>query len=51
MEVSRRTSLSRLIEGGAAILAHVNKNHHIVNVGREVIRPLVRAVLRVWIIS
>lgn len=44
-------SLSRLIDGGAAILAAVNRNHHIVIVGLIVINPLVKNILRVWVIS
>lgn len=44
-------SLNRLIEGGAAIFAAVNINHHIVIIGLMVIRPLVRNILRVWVIS
>jgi hypothetical protein len=39
------------MEGGAAIFAAVNKNHHIVIIGLIVIRPLVRNILRVWVIS
>lgn len=44
-------SLSKLIDGGAAMLAAVNKNHHIVIIGLIVMRPLVRNILRVWVIS
>lgn len=44
-------SLRRLIDGGAAILAPVNKNHHKVIMGLIHIRPLVRNMLRVWVIS
>jgi hypothetical protein len=44
-------SLKRLIEGGAAMLAAVNKNHHIVIIGLIVINPLVKNILRVWVIS
>jgi len=44
-------SLRRLIDGGAAILAAVNKNHHIVIVGLIVISPFVRNILRVCVIS
>lgn len=40
-------SLSKLIEGGAAIFAAVNINHHIVMVGLIVINPLVKNMLRV----
>jgi RIO-like serine/threonine protein kinase len=43
----RIISLSKLIDGGAAILAPVNKNHHIVIMGLIHIRPLVRNILRV----
>ena len=44
-------SLRRLIDGGAAIFAAVKRNHHIVITGLIVIRPLVRNMLRVWVIS
>jgi len=44
-------SLRRLIDGGAAILAAVNINHHIVIIGLITINPLVRNILRVWVIS
>lgn len=45
--VIRVISLRRLIDGGAAIFAAVNKNHHIVMIGLIVIRPFVRNILRV----
>jgi hypothetical protein len=45
--VIRVISLSKLIEGGAAMLAAVNKNHHIDIIGLMVINPLVRNILRV----
>lgn len=51
IEVSKRISLKRLIEGGAAMFTQANRNHHMVRVGSLVIRPLVRAVLRVWMVS
>jgi len=44
-------SLSKLIEGGAAILAAVNINHQNVIIGFIVINPLVKNILRVWVIS
>ena len=44
-------SLSRLIDGGAAMFAAVNKNHHIVIIGLIVMRPFVRNILRVCVIS
>jgi hypothetical protein len=44
-------SLNKLIDGGAAILAAVNINHHIVIMGLMVINPFVRNILRVWVIS
>lgn len=44
-------SLSKLIDGGAAIFAAVNRNHHIVIIGLIVIKPLVKNILRVWVIS
>jgi len=40
-----------LIDGGAAILAAVNRNHHIVIIGVIDINPLVKNILRVWVIS
>lgn len=49
--VIRVISLSRLIDGGAAIFAAVNKNHHIDIIGLMVINPLVKNILRVWVIS
>ena len=44
-------SLNRLIDGGAAMLAAVNKNHHMVIIGLMVINPLVKNILRVCVIS
>jgi len=44
-------SLSRLIDGGAAMLAAVNKNHHMVIVGAIDISPFTRNILRVCVIS
>jgi len=44
-------SLNKLIDGGAAILQIVNKNHHIDKIGHIVNKPLVRNILRVWVIS
>lgn len=44
-------SLRRLIEGGAAIFAPVNRNHHKVIVGPTHISPFVRKMLRVLVIS
>jgi len=44
-------SLRRLIEGGAAIFAAVNRNHHIDIIGVSAINPLVRNILRVCVIS
>jgi len=44
-------SLRRLIDGGAAILAAVKINHHIVMIGLMVISPFVRNILRVWVTS
>lgn len=44
-------SLSKLIDGGAAMFAAVNRNHHIVIIGLIVMRPLVKNMLRVWVIS
>jgi hypothetical protein len=44
-------SLSKLIDGGAAILAAVNINHHIDIVGRMHSNPLDKYILRVLVIS
>lgn len=44
-------SLRRLIDGGAAILAAVKMNHHIVIIGLMVINPFVRNILRVCVTS
>jgi hypothetical protein len=40
-------SLSKLIEGGAAMLAQSKRNHHIDRRGAEIRRPLVKGILRV----
>lgn len=50
-QVIKIISLSKLIEGGAAIFAAVNRNHHRVIIGLIVINPLVRNILRVCVIS
>lgn len=47
----RRISLSRLIEGGAAIFALTNKNHHIDMIGSLTRIPFVRLIFRVWVCS
>lgn len=44
-------SLNRLIDGGAAMFAAANRNHHIVIVGAMVIKPLIRNRLRVLVVS
>lgn len=44
-------SLSRLIVGGAAILALISRNHIRVRFGAIINRPFVRIILRVWFIS
>ncbi len=49
--VISRISLSRLIEGGAAMLAHTKRNHHNEIIGIDVSNPLVRATLRVCVSS
>ena len=49
--VIRVISLNKLIDGGAAMFAAVNKNHHIVIMGLIVINPLVKNILRVCVIS
>lgn len=46
-----RISLIKLIDGGAAMLEAVNKNHHIVIIGATDINPFVRNILRVCVIS
>jgi len=51
IEVIKIISLSRLIDGGAAILIHENRNHHIVKTGVTDIMPLDNVSLRVWVIS
>jgi hypothetical protein len=40
-------SLSRLIDGGAAILALINRNHRSVRFGAVINNPLVSIILRV----
>lgn len=40
-------SLSRLIDGGAAIFAPINRNHSKVKLGVIINRPFVRIMLRV----
>lgn len=44
-------SLSKLIDGGAAIFHAEKINHHAVKIGKDVIMPLVRNMLRVCVIS
>lgn len=44
-------SLSKLIDGGAAILIAVRMNHHIVREGINLITPFMRNMLRVCMIS
>lgn len=39
-------SLNKLIEGGAAIFALINRNHKSVRLGEVVRRPLVKIILR-----
>jgi hypothetical protein len=51
IEVINIISLNKLIDGGAAMLLAVNKNHHMVRVGRRSIIPLVKYNLRVEVIS
>jgi hypothetical protein len=50
-EVISIISLNRLIDGGAAIFAAVNMNHHIDIIGAVHISPLDKYILRVWVIS
>lgn len=49
--VIRIISLNRLIDGGAAMFAAVNINHHIVIIGLITNSPLVKNILRVCVIS
>lgn len=49
--VIKRISLSKLIDGGAAIFAPVNRNHQRVIDGATHSNPLVRKILRVLVIS
>jgi hypothetical protein len=44
-------SLNRLSDGGAAILAAANKNHHMDNVGSIFINPFIKNIFRVWDLS
>lgn len=44
-------SLRRLIDGGAAMFAAINKNQSKVMLGASIRRPLVRIILREWFIS
>lgn len=49
--VISKISLNKLIDGGAAIFAAVKINHHRVKVGPTHIKPLVKNILRVFVIS
>lgn len=49
--VNKMISLSKLIDGGAAIFHAENTNHHIDMIGKAPIIPLVRYMLRVCVIS
>lgn len=49
--VIKKISLSRLILGGAAMLAQQNINHHIDRAGMITKSPLVRVTLRVFVIA
>jgi hypothetical protein len=40
-------SLNKLIDGGAAMFQAEKINHHIVKIGKEVIIPFVKYILRV----
>lgn len=51
IDVINIISLNRLIDGGAAMFAHTNKNHHIEITGVAVSIPLVKVILRVLVIS
>ena len=47
IDVSNMISLSRLIEGGAAMFHAENKNHHIDRLGTIIKIPFVKNILRV----
>jgi hypothetical protein len=47
MEVISIISLSKLMEGGAAMFAALNRNHHIDMIGDKHISPFDRNILRV----
>ena len=49
--VNKIISLNRLIDGGAAIFQAEKINHHIDRIGNDTIIPLVKYILRVWVIS
>ena len=51
IEVRRRISLSRFIDGGAAKFAANRMNHHSAMAGNRDRSPLVRNKLRVWVDS
>ena len=51
MEVISKISLIRFIDGGAAILAVVEINHHKHITGSSVRRPLEIKILRVLVVS
>jgi len=51
IEVIKKISLIKLIDGGAAILEAANRNHHNDIIGAPVISPLVKYILRVWVTS
>lgn len=51
IDVINIISLKRLIDGGAAMFAHTNRNHHIEITGVAVNIPLVKFILRVFVIS
>lgn len=49
--IIRRISLRRLMDGGAAILAQIRRNHHREIIGTDISKPFVRAILRVRVNS
>lgn len=51
IDVINIISLSRFRDGGAAMLAAANRNHHIDMIGVIFINPFIRNMLRVWELS
>jgi hypothetical protein len=51
IDVINIISLNRLSDGGAAMLAAANKNHHMASVGSIFISPFIKNMFRVWELS